>query len=158
MVKRYFFIAFFALFFTLPTATLANCNCTRLQETFAEYLTVDVSRYQGGLTPRAEAISHIDAKVIVSEDVFILWDEARYDTPHYEVICHRVPQEEGEVPLASERWGNFYGFGIDRDVIELLYVASSRGEGPQYRFEIVGDELWAFLDGWFYRMERISHD
>lgn len=142
----------------MPTAVLAGCNCSGFQETFAEYITTEVRRYRGGLTPREEAISRIDEKALVSEDLFFLWDAVRYEAPHYEVICHRVPQEEGEVPLPSERWGNFYGFGMERDVIELLYITSSNEEGPRFRFEIVDDELWAFLDGWFYRMKRISHD
>ena len=155
MVSR---IVLYLIIFLLmaPASALAGCGCSNVREIYGEYITDEVIRFRGGLTPREEAMSRIEQKTLVSEDRFILWDVARYNSPYYEVVCHQVPQDEGNIPSPSERWGDFYGFGVDRDVINVIYVNSSSDEGPRYHFEVVGEELWLFYDGWFYRMRRVS--
>ncbi|MDI5934904.1 hypothetical protein [Halomonas kalidii] len=154
MVKQYLLASLLGFLILVPTTTLAHCDCPGLREVIGEYTTVEVTRYRGGLTSVEEAEQHVGESAKVFESEFSLWEEVRYEAPSYEVVCHSVPQEEGDVPRPSERWGNFYGFGVDREVIEVLHVIPSKDEGPRYVFEIVGDELWAFLDGWFYRMKR----
>ncbi len=113
-------------------------------------------RFRGGMTTREDAMGHMGERLLISRELFRLWNEVRYANPYYKVICHPVQREEGEVPLPTERWGNFYGFGMDRQVIVLLYVIPTSEEGPRYSFEIVNDEIWLFYDGWFYRTKRVS--
>ncbi|MBW6392592.1 hypothetical protein [Billgrantia antri] len=155
MVNRLvlFFLGFLLF---MPASALAACDCSNVREVFGEYTTVEVTRFRGGLTPREEAMDRVDKKILVSEDLFFLWDGVRYESPSYEMVCHPVTQDEGEVTPPSERRGDFYGFGMDRDVINVIYVNSLSEEGPRYHFEVVGDELWFFYDGWFYRMKRVS--
>lgn len=157
MVKHSLWVFFLSLLSWMPFAVLADFDCPSFREVQGEYKAVEVTRYGGGLTPREEAIGRINKKVIVAESHFLFWDELRYEDPIYEVVCHPVPQEEGEVPLPTERWGNFYGFGMDREVVKIIHITPSKGEGPGLRLEIVDDELWFFSDGWFYRMRRVSN-
>ena len=58
----------------------------------------------------------------------------------------------------NEEANDFYGSGMDRDVVNELKVTPVQKEGPRYHFEVVQDELWFFFDGWFYRMERVGRD
>ncbi|MGQ4880704.1 hypothetical protein ACOJCM_19235 [Billgrantia sp. LNSP4103-1] len=155
---RDFLVRLIGVLLFMPAAALADCACSDFRKVRGEYTTVEISRYGGGLTPREEAVERIDKKALISHDHFSLWDELRYDSPNYKIDCHPVPQEEGEVPLPTERWGNFYGYGMDRNVIEVFSIFPSKQEGPRIIFEIVEDELWFFSDGWFYRMKRVTHD
>lgn len=121
-----------------------------------EYAVVEVRHYRGGQTLRDDAMGRIGEKVALLESEFLIWDKLIYRFPSYEVACYPVPQEEGEVVVPWERRSNFYGFGIDRAVIDVLYVTPLNEEGPRYQFEVVDNELWYFSDGWFYRMERVA--
>lgn len=154
----------FSLFCLLPAllcffsvAVYAGCDCPAWREVVGEYNTVEVERYRGGQTPREKAIEKIDEKIVIDENQFSIWGDVIYSDPYYEINCYPVPQEEGEVTPPSERRGDFYGFGMDRDIIDVLYVSSLNEEGPRYHFEVVGDELWFFYDGWFYRTKRVSN-
>lgn len=147
---------FFLCFF--PSSVFANFFCPEWQTLTGEYAVVEVNHYRGGLTSLKEAKDRIGKKAIVSERIFSIWGKEYYVDPHYEIACYPVPQEEGEVPMPWERRGNFYGFGVDREVIVVLSVTPEKEEGPRYHFEVVQDELWFFFDGWFYRMERVGRD
>lgn len=143
-----------ALLVVAPLVALADCSCPILRDVIGEYTTMEVTRYRGGLTSTEEAEQRIGERTKVSGNTFSLWGEVEYDEPYYEVACRSGRQEEGEVAVPSERWGSFYGFGDDRDVIVILYVLPAENEGARLSLEIVGDELWFFHDGWFYRMKR----
>lgn len=155
MVRRFLFVLLPALLCAIPVPAFAVCGCPEWREVAGEYITVEVERYRGGQTSRGEAVEKINKKILLSESRFSIWGENIYHEPVYEVNCYPVPQEEGEVPLPSERRGDFYGFGMDRDVINVIYVSSMVEKGPRYHFEVVGDELWFFFDGWFYRARRV---
>jgi hypothetical protein len=158
MVRRFFLFGLLpTLLFAFSVTAFAGCGCPDWREAVGEYDTVEVERYRGGQTSREEAMEQINKKILISESQFSILGEVTYNEPVYEIICYPVPQEEGEVPLPSERRGDFYGFGMDRDVINVLYVTPLREEGPRYHFEVVGDELWFFFDGWFYRTRRVSN-
>lgn len=156
MVKRCLLLFLSGLSCIFSVTVFSDCDCPSWREVTGEYSTVEVNHYRGGQTSRDEAMERIDKKILISESQFSLWDEVHYSAPFYEVICYPVPQGEGEVPEPSERRGDFYGFGMDRDIINVLYVTPIKEEGPRYHFEVVGDELWFFFDGWFYRTRRIS--
>lgn len=57
-------------------------------------------------------------------------------------------------------WSNFYGFGVNRKVIEVLEVHSQKSNADAIIdwFEIVRDGntllLWNLHDGWLYRMGK----
>lgn len=156
MVKRSL-LAFLSGFFIFASAMVfADCGCPSWKKVTGNYNTIEARRYRGGQTTRDEAMELIGKNILISESQFSLWGEVDYSRPVYEVNCYPVPKEEGEVPLPSERRGDFYGFGMDRSVINVLYVSSLKDEGPRYHFEVVEDELWFFFDGWFYRTKRIS--
>jgi len=121
---------------------------------------VSARRHRGGLTSEAEAEGNIGKAVVISRDRLSLRDTV-ISRPRYEISCHpRLP--EGEVPTPSERWSNFYGFGMGRPEIVALdvYDLSWKKDYPYIRFEIVdgehGQELWEMFDGWLYRMERVA--
>lgn len=141
-----------------PPNIFADSACQDWQELTGEYAVVEVSRYRGGLTSLEEAKGRIGEKAIVAERNFSIWDKEDYIDPHYEIACYPVPQEEGEVPMPWERRGNFYGFGVDREVITVFSVTPEKEEGPRYHFEVVSDELWFFFDGWLYQMKRVGRD
>lgn len=136
---------------------LAEARCIDLQEIWGRYDVVDVSRYRGGLTPQSEAKERIGKNTLVSEELFSHWSKVNYEAPLYDMACHVIPLEEGEVAVPWKRRSDFYGIGMDRDVVNVLEVISVSEKGPRYKFEVVDDELWFFFDGWFYRMERVSH-
>ncbi|MCC5881489.1 MAG: hypothetical protein JJU25_02465 [Halomonas sp.] len=142
-----------SLSFAQPAA-LANCDCPSLQDIAGEYITTEIARYRGGLTSPEQAERRIGVSTRVTEHAFSLWNEVYYEAPSYEVVCHSQRQEEGEVAAPSERWGYFYGFGVDRNTIVTLDIVPSEQDGARLSFEFVDDELWAFIDGWFYRLER----
>lgn len=156
MVRRFLFVLFPILLCAIPVPAFAGCGCPDWREVTGEYITVEVERYRGGQTSRGEAAEKINKKILLSENWFSIWGEVIYNEPIYEVNCYPVPQKEGDVTLPSERRGDFYGFGMDRDFIDVIYVSSMVEEGARYHFEVVGDELWFFFDGWFYRTRRVS--
>lgn len=158
MVIRFAMILCVSFLYFFPLSVIADFVCQDWQELKGKYTVVEVSHYRGGLTSLEEAEGRIGEKAIVTGRVFSIWDKEYYVDPHYEIACYPVPQEEGEVPMPWERRGNFYGFGVDREVIVVLSVTPEKEEGPRYHFEVVSDELWFFFDGWLYRMERIGRD
>src|SRR5690554_4462639 len=136
----------------------AEPDCISLQEIWGRYDVVDVSRYRGGLTSQSEAMERMGKRTLVSEEMFSLWGEVSYKAPLYDMRCHPIPLAEGEVTVRWERRSDFYGIGMDRDVVNVLEVTPIQEEGPSYHFEVAQDELWFFFDGWFYRMERVGRD
>lgn len=153
MVKKSLLFFLLVLMCAAYTAS-ANCGCPSLRNIAGEYTTIEVTRYRGGLTSSEEAERRIGESAKIADDAFSLWGEIHYEAPIYEVTCHLQRQEEGEVSVPSERWGSFYGFGVDRKTIVTLDVAPSENNDVRWSFEFVGNELWAFFDGWFYRMKR----
>lgn len=144
-----------AQLFLVSGLASAETECIGLQEMWGEYEVTDVSRYRGGLTSEIEAKQRIGNNALVSEEIFFLWDKVSYEAPLYDAACHPILLVEGEVTVPWERKSDFYGIGMDRNVINVLKVALVSEEGPRYQFEVVDDELWYFFDGWFYRMERV---
>lgn len=142
----------------LSSFTLAELDCIGLQEIWGRYDVVEVSRYRGGLTSQSEANENIGKSTLVSEEGFSFWGKVNYASPIYDMTCQPIPLEEGEVTVRWERKSDFYGIGMDRDVVNELKVTPVQKEGPRYHFEVVQDELWFFFDGWFYRMERVGRD
>lgn len=127
-----------------------------LEAIYGEYFVANVERYRGGLTSSEEALKKIDTLVTLKESDFAFWDGMIYENPVYEIEDHSVSSGEGNVPSSDERFGSFYGYGHERDNIRTLNVYSKESSEPPYVFEVVEDELWMFLDGWFYRLERAS--
>lgn len=129
-----------------------------LNSLYGVYEVAHIERYRGGLTSREEAFKQLDTLVKVEKSEFSFWDGTVYENPIYEIKEHSVLNLEGTVPSPSEKFGNFYGYGQEREKIRTLSVYSQEPNNPPYMFEVVEDSLWMFLDGWFYRLERISSD
>lgn len=129
-----------------------------LEDLSGVYEVANVERYRGGLTSREEAFKQLDKIVSVKKNEFSFWDGTVYENPIYETKDHSVLNLEGNVPSASEKLGNFFGYGQERENIRTLNVYSQEPHQPPYMFEIVEGSLWMFLDGWFYRLEKISSD
>jgi len=158
MVVRAIIFVVLTPFAFVSGLALAEPDCIGLQEIWGRYDVVEVSRYRGGLTSQSEAKERVGKSTLVSEEVFLFWDKVNYETPIYDMACQPIPLEEGEVTVRWERKSDFYGIGMDRDVVNELKVTPVQEEGPRYHFEVVSDELWFFFDGWFYRMERVGRD
>lgn len=129
-----------------------------LEALYGDYLVANVERYRGGLTSSDEALKKLDTLVVVKENEFSFWDGTIYENPVYEIEDHPVSSGEGNVSSPAERFGSFYGYGHERGNIRTLNVYSKESNASPYMFEVVDDELWMFLDGWFYRLERASFD
>ncbi|QNI01816.1 hypothetical protein HXW73_02050 [Halomonas sp. SH5A2] len=129
-----------------------------LEKLYGVYEVADIERYRGGLTSREEAFKQLDRLVKVKKGEFLFWDGNIYENPIYEIKGHSVLNMEGDVPSASEKFGNFFGYGQEREKIRTLSVYSQEPNEPPYMFEVVEGNLWMFLDGWFYRLERIPSD
>ena len=121
-------------------------------ELYGTYVIVDVARYRGGFTTRQEAEATIGQEVVVSYQAYRFL-HFTVETPSYKVHCY-PDQPEGHVTPRHERWSNFYGFGTDRDGIEILEVYDSDDDLWSYFEVISADELWKPYDGWLYMMRR----
>lgn len=151
-------IAFFVL---IPLSSIYADEIEKdasLEALYGDYLVANAERYRGGLTSSVEALNKLNTLVVVKENEFSFWDGTTYEYPVYEIEDHPVSSGEGNVPSSAERFGSFYGYGHERDNIRTLNVYSKASNEPPFMFEVVEDELWMFLDGWFYRLERASLD
>ncbi|MCP1316006.1 MULTISPECIES: hypothetical protein [unclassified Halomonas] len=149
----------FLLFWLLPIASTQAKNVDEsvlIDSVYGLYEVHLIERYRGGLTTREEAFLRQDSRISVQEDVFTFWNDDVCENPHYAIENHYVNEIEGEVSSSSERYGNFYGYGEDRNVINELSVACHENDDATYSFEIVNGELWLFLDGWFYQLQRTA--
>ncbi|WGI24854.1 hypothetical protein QEN58_16215 [Halomonas alkaliantarctica] len=129
-----------------------------LESLYGTYEVANTERYRGGLTSREEALKQLDTLVIVRKNEFSFWNGVFYENPIYEIKDYPVLNLEGEVPSATQRFGDFYGYGQERENIRTLSVYSQEPNEPPYIFEVVEGNLWMFLDGWFYTLERVSSD
>lgn len=123
---------------------------------YGAYCVVNIEQYRGGLTSREHALRQLNAHVTVKKSEFSFGDGSVYETPVYQIENQALPKGEGNVPGVSERFGNFYGFGLERESITTLRVQDRSSNEQPYVFEVVDSQLWLFLDGWFYRLERAS--
>lgn len=129
-----------------------------LENLYGVYEVANIERYRGGLTSREEAFKQLGRLVTVKKNEFSFWDGDIYENPIYEIKDHSVLNLEGNVPSASEKFGNFFGYGQEREKVRTLSVYSQEPNEPPYIFEVVAGNLWMFLDGWFYTLERVSSD
>lgn len=151
-------VLLFTFFFSFSAfAENAGCN-ESLERIYGEYNIESVERYRGGLTSREQASSHLNTHVSINEDEFVFWNGVIYRDPVYEIENYASLSEEGNVPGPSERYGNFYGYGQEREEIRVINVRSQEANSQPYMFEVVEGELWLFLDGWFYRFKKILSD
>lgn len=151
-------ISFFVL---IPLANIYAEEIAKdapLEALYGDYFVANIERYRGGLTSNEEAFNKLDTAVVVKESEFSFWEGIIYENPIYEIEDHPVSSGEGNVPSSAEKFGSFYGYGHERDNIRTLNVYSKETNEPPYMFEVVEDELWMFLDGWFYRLEKASSD
>lgn len=123
-------------------------------ELYGAYCVTDIERHRGGLTSHDQAHSHRHATVMLRENDFLFWDGTHYLNPTYDMKDHLVSAQEGHIPDGRQRFGTFYGFGLERDIVTTLSVHELSGQQPPYVFEVMGSQLWFFLDGWFYKLEK----
>lgn len=129
-----------------------------LERLYGVYVVSNIERYRGGLTSSEDAFKQLNTLVALKENAFSFGDETVFENPIYAIEDHSVTDQEGVVPSSTERFGNFYGYGQDRENIRTLSVYSNEPNETPYIFEVVQDKLWLFLDGWFYRLERTFFD
>lgn len=124
------------------------------QNLYGTYCVKDVERYRGGLTSSEKALSRQHESVLISEDEFSLWGEEVYENPIYEIFKNSIMTEEGEVPNRQQRFGSFYGYGVERETVITLRAYNTSAPYEGFVFEVVDACLWLFLDGWFYKLEK----
>ncbi|WFE70799.1 hypothetical protein P8S55_13545 [Halomonas sp. M1] len=150
------------IFFAFPPLVFTNAEAIEkegaLEKLYGVYFVANIERYRGGLVSNEEAFRHLNSLVVIKEDEFSFLDRAFYGKPIYDIEVHAIQNEEGNVPRADERFGNFYGYGQERENIRTLTVDGKKLNEPPYIFEVVEDMLWFFSDGWFYRLEKHSTD
>lgn len=155
-----FYVMLLTLILSFPSS--ANAESTDdndvLESLYGIYAVENIERYRGGLTSREEASLLVDRLVTIKPSELLFWDGAVCANPVYEINSHVGINSEGHIPSATEKYGNFYGYGIEREVIRTLSVNCQQSSEVSYLFEVVGDELWVFLDGWLYRLEKTSID
>lgn len=127
-----------------------------VHELYGVYCVVDVEKYRGSLTTHERALSHRHETIVLSEGDFLFWDSTHYLNPIYEIEEHPNAAQEGHIPDASQRMGTFYGFGLERDIVTTLSVHELSEQQPSYIFEVMGRQLWLFLDGWLYTLEQMT--
>lgn len=148
----------FALFLS-PSAFSKDFFANQLLESvYGVYTVEDVERYRGGLTSQEEAVSRTGALITVEDKNFLFWESLTCENPIYEVGVHNVLSDEGSIPDAADRHGDFYGYGVDREFVKTLLVSCQNSNDGSYLFEVVENELWLFLDGWFYKLEKTPSD
>lgn len=125
-----------------------------VQSLYGAYCVVDVEKYRGGLTNQEQALSRLHETVMFRERDFVFWDGTRYHDPLYRIEDHPISAQEGHIPDVSQQFGAFYGYGLERDNVTTLSVHEFSDQPPPYVFEITGNQLWLFLDGWFYKFEK----
>ena len=156
-IFKLFFIIF-ALFLS-PWAFSKDFFANQsLENVYGVYAVEEVERYRGGLTSQEEALSRIGALITVEDKKFLFWESLTCENPIYKVDVHNVLSDEGSIPGAADRHGNFYGYGVDREFVRTLLVSCQNSDGASYLFEVVENELWLFLDGWFYKLEKAPSD
>ena len=139
-------------------ALVAGCGsagakrCPELRpiaDLYAVYEVVDVEKYRGGLTTQEQAEALVGQEIELDAQRFSL-GETTIEEPQYRLQCHPSPVE-GEV--SAGRWSNFYGYGIERQHVEVLEVIATHETEASYQLEVIGPrELWWLYDGWLYRM------
>jgi len=127
------------------------CSDRSLDDLYTSYVIYDVIKYRGGLTSEASAKAHVGEKVLVDLNAFQVRDVVIQD-PSYEFACY-PPQREGEI--SPNRWSDFYGFGLDREFIEVVHVygKGDASEEVLINLEVRDSELWEMHDGWIYMMK-----
>lgn len=149
---RYLFLSIAVL---IPNACKADGNtpCSveiSLDRIYSDYIVFDVVRYGGGLTPESIIMEQIGKKVSIKKDYFNIRDLV-IPNPKYEIKCY-LPPMEGEVD--ANRWSDFYGFGIDRQSIDILEVYNPKDANRLSTYmEIVSGEIWELYDGWLFKMK-----
>jgi len=110
-----------------------------------------VVKYGGGLTSESSAESRIAKNLLLEPDLFEVGDVSIPD-PLYEFACYPLQREE---EISANRWSNFYGFGLDREFIEVVHVyeeGDATGDGF-LNLEVLDGELWEMHEGWIYTMK-----
>jgi hypothetical protein len=142
-------LASFLLSGCMPTHASACPQIHPVTGLFAVYEVVAIEKYRGGLTSQIQAESLVGTEVEISTELFRMAD-VTITQPRYQIRCHTV-LAEGEV--STDRWSDFYGYGMDRHYVEVLEVSENEGASLEYLFEVISpQELWRLHDGWLYRL------
>ncbi|MHA7853328.1 hypothetical protein [Marinobacter shengliensis] len=124
-----------------------------MNDVYNSYVIYKVIKYRGGLASEASAKARVGENVLVDLKAFQARD-AVITNPSYEFACYPL-QREGEID--ANRWSNFYGFGLDREFIEVVHVYEE-GDASGEAFlnlEVMNGELWEMHDGWIYMMKPL---
>ncbi|MBU2850181.1 hypothetical protein [Acidithiobacillus ferrivorans] len=144
-------------------SAMGRCKALSVAQFIGAYRIDSVDRYAGGITSKAQANGFVGRTVKISGKVFkSAITHKTIVNPVYAISCYPVLQTEGDVPIPhwGAYWSNFYGFGVNRKVIEVLEVHSQKSNAGAIIdwFEIVRDGntllLWNLHDGWLYRMGK----
>jgi hypothetical protein len=127
---------------------------------FGTYKVVDVAEF-GNLPTEATVKENIGKEMVLSKNLFHIGVvQVSISNPVYKLKCYKqTAEEEGNVPLRTERWSNFYGFGMDRKIIKVLegYDVKKDVINPLTKIELIDfDEVW-YMDGTRrYKMKKTS--
>ena len=153
---RFFVVLLFGVvsggcFAVNPNEDNVTCSGRSLDELYGVYVIHEVVKYGGGLTSESSAEERIGKKLLLEPELFEVRDVSIPD-PLYEFTCY-PSQREGEI--SANRWSSFYGYGLEREVIEVLHVyeeGDTSGEAF-LNLEVLDGELWEMHDGWIYMMK-----
>lgn len=155
-VKRLSAPVFLLLALAMAQAAEPSCpEAHRLDGLWGRYEIVGYERYGGSLLSKEKVAELARGKLEFQADYFRLRG-TELKAPHYKLKCQPAVAE-GSVPSPSDRFSNFYGFGMERKTIKFIDVYSEKAaRHPLHRLEVVGDELWELYAGWLFKMKRVQ--
>lgn len=140
--------------------TSASFKEKDLSDYMGTYKVIAVKKYGGGLTSKAQAMQYMGKPMIMLSTARVtVSGNSSIKAPRYTIVCQPKPTE-GEVVPRGARYSDFYGFGMDRNVVSVLQVRdpADKDPTPYYEFELLRsggkNEIWYMDDGWLYELEQ----
>ena len=129
-----------------------------LTAVYGRYEIYEAIKYGASVeTTAADAQAWIGQEMVVTADLYHAFGD-RIENPTYTVWFYPNPPMEGVVPPYSERWSSDYldGEWPGGDEIIKVYRPGPNGPiGPWTYVEVIGtNELWAPVDGWYYKTRK----
>lgn len=116
-----------------------------VEETYGDYKRIEPP--QSLRVPTASDVQRYVGREVSIEPARFREGDSVIVNPRYEVTCYRT---------SDYWWSDVFGFGVDRDVIDVLRVYRPEDTSPiaPHMFEIVGDDLWRATISWLFVIRR----
>lgn len=140
------FLNFFLIGSLYAKHELCECESKNIQDYFGEYEFKSYLKYGGGLTTETDLIGFEESVLVIEKEKF-KYKNLYIKKPEYKLVCEPQAQVEGEVPV--EKYSDFFGFNVNREVRMLFHIRDQEGRLVEV-FEVVnGADIWVPYDGWF---------